>query len=369
MQFSAVTMLSLLAIALVAWLPRSVSQDKVTNRSRWLMAGGLGLLAVQFLLQYVLGLRQMGVTQAAMLNIVFFIPCSALLSLSVLNLQRQGRLTRLECWVVAPTWLLAAGLIAWGALSDGEPLLAGSKRLLMAEIAASVVYAAMQLFFSARNLREVKRMQLALDNYYDHERRGLLTWFRVSIVVLTVLSLTVPLLIFLSGIPLAVYGIFFFIGIFYLWYMFLRYLLTQQALLVRQAVENAEKEKKERMKQAKNEKSVSPEVMALVGQAVERWIESGGHLRNDITNPEVAREMGISSNQLTAWVTASGYESYKGWITKLRIEEAKRMIKAKPGWNNDAIADHCGFKRSSFYRTFKNETGMSPAQFSMQGES
>ena len=363
MQFTAMTMLSLMAIALVAWLPRSVSKDKVTNRSRWLMAGGLGLLGVQFLLQYVLGLRQMGVTQAAMLNLVFFILCSALLSLSVLNLQRQGRLTRTECWVVVPTWLLSIGLIAWGALSDGEPLLAGSKRLLMAEIAASVVYAAMQLFFSARNLREVARMQLALDNYYDHERRGLLTWFRVSIVVLTVLSLTVPLLIFLSGWLLAAYGIFFFVGIFYLWVMFVRYILTQQALQVREAVESAEKEKKEMMKQARREKSASTEAMAQTGEAVARWLESGGHLRNDITSPEAAREIGISNHQLSVWVTTSDYESFKQWITKMRIEEAKRTIKENPEWSNEAIADHCGFSRSSFYRIFKNETGLSPTQY------
>ncbi|MBQ6379021.1 MAG: helix-turn-helix transcriptional regulator [Prevotella sp.] len=364
MQFTAVTMLLLMAIALVAWLPRRVSHDKVANRSRWLMAGGLALLVVQFALQYALDLRQMGVTQAAMLNLLFFIPSSALLSLSVLNMQRQGRLTRAECWAVVPTWFLATGLIVWGIATGGEPLLAGSDRLLTAEVMASAVYAVMQLFYSVRNLRELSRMQLALDNYYAQERRGLLTWFRVSIVVLTVLSLSVPLLIFLSGWPLAAYGIFFFGGIFYLWFMSVRYLLTQQALQVRQAVENAEKEKK--MKQAKNEKPASSEAMTQISQAVARWIKSGGPLRSDITNPEVAREIGISSNQLTVWVTASGHESFKQWITKLRIEEAKRVIKANPEWSNESIADHCGFSRSSFYRIFKNETGMSPTQYAKE---
>ena len=363
MQFTAVTMLSLMAIALVAWLPRRVSHDKVANRSRWLMASGLALLVVQFALQYALGLRQMGVAQATMLNLLMFIPCSALLSLSVLNLQRQGRLTQAECWAVVPTWLLATGLIAWGVMAGGKPLLAGSDSLLTAEMMASAVYAVMQLFYSAKNLREVKHMQLALDNYYDNERRGLLTWFRVSIVVLTVLSLSVPILIFLTDWPLVAYGIFFFVGIFYLWFMFVRYLLTQQALQVRQAMENAEKEKKEKARQAKNEKSASPETMEHISQAVERWIEGGGPLRNYFTSPEVAREIGISGNQLTAWVTASGYESFKQWMTKLRIEEAKRVIKANPGWTNETIADHCGFSRSSFYRIFKSETGMSPTQY------
>ena len=364
MQFTAVTMLLLMAIALVAWLPRRVSHDKVANRSRWLMASGLALLVMQFALQYALGLRQMGVTQAAMLNLLLFIPSSALLSLSVLNLQRQGRLTQAECWAVVPTWLLATGFIAWGFMTSGKPLLAGSDRLLTAEMMASAVYAMMQLFYSVRNLREVTHMQLALDNYYAHERRGLLTWFRVSIGVLTVLALSVPILIFMSGWTLAAYGIFFFVGIFYLWFMFVRYLLTQQALQVRQAVENAENEKK--MKQAKNEKPASSEAMAQISQAVARWIKSGGPLRSDITNPEVAREIGISSNQLTVWVTASGHESFKQWITKLRIEEAKRVIKANPEWSNESIADHCGFSRSSFYRIFKNETGMSPTQYAKE---
>ena len=109
--------------------------------------------------------------------------------------------------------------------------------------------------------------------------------------------------------------------------------------------------------------------MEQISQAVAQWIENGGPLRNDITNPDVAREIGIFGNQLTAWMTASGYESFKQWITKLRIEEAKRVIEANPDWSNETIADHCGFTRSSFYRIFKSETGMTPAQYQeQQGE-
>ena len=362
MQFTAVMLLTLLALALAVMLPKKLAADAVTNRSRWLMVAGLLVLALQFLLQYILGLRQMGVTQAAMLNIVLFIPCSALLSLSVLNLQRQGRVQRSEWYVVLPTWLLSTGLIAWGAFTDGKPLLVSTDRLLWAEVASSCIYAAMQLFFSVKHIREVRRMQLALDSYYDHERRGLLDWLRVSIVVLSLLSLSVPVLIFASGLPLAFYGLFFFGGIFYLWFMFVRYVLTQSALRVREAEQSAEEEEKEKLKN-RNEKFASPEVMQQVSHAVELWLNAGGHLHSGITSSDAAREMNVPRYQLTTWVKASGHESFTRWITTLRINEAKRLLREHPDWSNEAVADHCGFTRTYFQQTFKKETGLSPAEY------
>ena len=112
MPFTAVMLLSLMTLALVMLLPRKVAEDAVANRSRWLMVAGLGLLAVQFLLQHVWHFRSMGVTQAVMMNLLFFIPCSSLLALSVLNLQRQGQLRRSEWLIPIPAWLIAMGIIA-----------------------------------------------------------------------------------------------------------------------------------------------------------------------------------------------------------------------------------------------------------------
>ena len=160
-QFSAVVLLSLMSMALLMLLPRHVTRDAVLNRSRWHLFAGLELLALQFLLQFVLGLRQMGVMQAAMLNLVLFIPCSALFSLSVLNLQRQGRLSRLERWAVVSTWLTAVALLVCAEWTNDLPLLAGSERVLWAEIAASAVYAVMQIYYSVLTIREVTRMQLS----------------------------------------------------------------------------------------------------------------------------------------------------------------------------------------------------------------
>lgn len=75
-QFSAVVLLLVLSALLAFQMPGKVRDDKVTNRSRWLMSGGLALLAVQFLLQYLFGFRQTSVVKAIMLNLAMFMPCS-----------------------------------------------------------------------------------------------------------------------------------------------------------------------------------------------------------------------------------------------------------------------------------------------------
>ena len=113
MQFSAVVMMTLMALALMMLLPVWVRNDRVANRSRWLMTGGLILIAVQFLIQYITGSRDVGVEQAVLINLVFFIPAAALMSLNVLNLVRQGRISRFEWLAGIPIWLIALVLLAF----------------------------------------------------------------------------------------------------------------------------------------------------------------------------------------------------------------------------------------------------------------
>ena len=90
---------------------------------------------------------------------------------------------------------------------------------------------------------------------------------------------------------------------------------------------------------------------------------AGGHLTNGITSPLAAEAMGIPRDQLTEWVKASGYASFSRWIISMRVEEAKRTLLEHRDWSNETVADHCGFSRSHFQKTFKKETGMSPSEF------
>ena len=108
-QFTAIVMMVLLAMKLLI-LPRRAVSSYAASRSRWLMVGGTGLLGTQFLLQYMLGLRELGVTQAAMLNLSLFVPSSWMMSLAVLFIQK-GRITKVDKYIGLMAWAVVLVLL------------------------------------------------------------------------------------------------------------------------------------------------------------------------------------------------------------------------------------------------------------------
>lgn len=338
MQFTAVIMMTLMVLALLTLLPGKVREDRVANRSRWFMIGGLVLIGVQFLIQYISGMRASDKQLAVMVNLVFFIPSAILMSLSILNLERQGNIRRVEWIVGVVTWLVAMAMILCKSL-----------------VAASVIYGVMQVFYSWMHLREVPRMELALADYYDEERGRLLWWMKLTIVMLALTTVMVPLIIFSDGLLMVCFALLLFVGIFYMWFCFVRYIITEAAGNVREAEQSIEQEKRTT--------TVTNEALQRVGKSVEKWTEAGGHLHSGTTKPMAAQAMQLPQYLLSAWIKKQGYTSYSKWITTLRVEEAKRLLRAHPEWSNEAVADHCGISRSHFQRVFVEVTEVTPMQY------
>ena len=361
MQFSAVVMMVLMCSALILLMPERVKRDKVINHSRWLMVGALGLIGVQFLVQYVFELRAMGITQAVLANLAFFVPASSLMNLTILNLQREGRLSRIEWWGWAAVTLVVITSLAIVVAADGHSIEMLSERVLWTEIGLSFIYAAMQTYYCYLQFSELLRMQDVIEDYYDSERQGLIRWMKHAVGVNGFMAVFVPLLIFGPNIVITIFALTFFWGIFMMWFSFVRYFTSNAMYRVREAEEDAE----QRNLTSEGD-GLSVETMQHVKQAVENWIASGGYLHAGVTSPVAAEAMSIPRYQLTAWVKASGHNSFTRWITSLRIEEAKRMLQEHADWTNEAVADHCGFSRAYFQRIFKQETGMAPSEYDEQ---
>lgn len=350
MQMTAMVLTLVMATILMLMIPSEVNNDRVRNRSRWLMTSGLLLLSLQFLLQYTLGLRQQGVTQAIALNLLLFTPSAMLMTLSVINLQRQGNLLRRDWWV---------GIIAVAAVTVliGGAVLADTSQLFWTETVGCFIFIAMQTYYAICVFNQLKRMWAVLADYYDEAHPGLVRWMLVGMAGMQALALTVPFGLYLQGNSLAFYGTLFVVATTYQWFSFVRYIITAEASRVRSAEKSYSGERKEES----NSKTAHYTPDSQIN--ISRWVDAKKYLRHGLTRPEVAREMGISDNQLGTWIKSAGFASFSQWMATLRIDEAKRLLRERPDYDIGTIAEMLGFERTHFHRTFKAQTGQSPTEF------
>ena len=362
MQFTGFLIMALLTVKLMLLSVRSVGRETL-NRVRWLMVGCTGLLGLQFLAQMVLGLRTTGhVAQAVALNVSCFIPCSAMMSLGILYLLREWRVTWLDRWLGLFAWIPALALLYIGLSTDGHPLMAKEQEVSWPQIGSTLFFAGMQLYYFIRHMYEIRQLHYALDDYFDRDAYGVLRWMKLSMVLLALMALFAPVVIFSNGLPLALYGLFTLCGFFYFVDSFGLYVVSSASKYVMEADQNARKEEEAAVK-ATEQQPIDSETDLRVGRAVERWIERGGYLKSGINMPSVAAEIGIPQYQLSAWLKQQNYK-YSEWMTSLRIDEAKQVLKEHPDWSNESVAEHCGFSdRTYFQKKFKEKTGMTPADY------
>lgn len=367
-QFAAIVLTGVLTLMLVFMLPLRESGGQVYNRSRWLMVSGTALLPVQFLLQYSLHFRQMGVEPAVLVNLLFFIPSAWLISLAILNLLRQNALRHHDWYVGLVNYAIVVALLFGANPTGGHDVLDVTPRLFYAEVACAVLYTLMQFHYTGQLLSEFMRVRKALDDYYDQERYGVIRWMRNSCMLLSLSAVFAPMVIFWSGLFLAVYTVIIFIAISYTVVSFYGYGLDRRHLHALQEVGQTiqEEEKVQAEGQGKHDEGsdMSDHDVKRIGGMVDRWLAKGGHLHNGITIQTAADEMKIPRYQLSAWLKTTEQELFSPWLTHLRIEEAKRLMKEHPDWSNDVIAERCGFNTRNYFQTvFKKLTGQTPAQF------
>lgn len=363
MQFCAAVIMALLTLTLVL-LPRREGCNPVTFRARWFMAGGIGLLALQFVFQIMLELRKMGVAQAVMLNLFMFVPAAWLLNLGILYLQCRGHIRRHNWWVGIISWVLVTILLFLAQYADRDPVVFNGVELPVEEIISSVIFLAMQCHYTFLHFRELRRIHRALNNYYDRDMSELLSTMETSVKVIAALAVLVPQAIFNSGWVLGIFGLLSLLGIYYFVISYVAYVYSASSNQLMVAEQNDTEEQEEETKKKMHATEMNESDRQRITAAVNRWIANNGHLRSGITIQNAADEMKIPRYQLTSWLKTTEQELFSPWLTYLRIEEAKRQMTLHPEWSNDVIAEHCGFGSRSYFQTvFRKQTGMTPSAF------
>lgn len=102
----------------------------------------------------------------------------------------------------------------------------------------------------------------------------------------------------------------------------------------------------------------SPE---FIGQII-RYLKH--HLTDDISMKTIARMFGISQTYLGQLFQKHRQVSYSGFVTELRITQAKRLLESDPSMLVRDVAALSGYEDQFYFsRVFRNATGMTPTEY------
>ena len=176
---------------------------------------------------------------------------------------------------------------------------------------------------------------------------------------MTLLAFIVPIVIFMQGAPLVLFSIGFFFAISYSTISLYTYGVSKDVERVEEAEGLSTKsEGSSDTTQGENSQ------LSTFNSQLEEWISNAHYREHNLTLGIVARQMGVTQKQLQEWLRQSEYRKLAGLVTKLRIEEAQRVLVEHRDWSVESVADYCGFNdRKYFHQVFQQYTGTTPAKY------
>lgn len=100
---------------------------------------------------------------------------------------------------------------------------------------------------------------------------------------------------------------------------------------------------------------------------IRNWLTADKKFQDpDLKLEKVARGVKMHERQVSSAINTIACQNFNTYINQLRIKEAKILLLSKEHshFTIDALAEMVGFaNKVSFYKAFKKETGLSPADF------
>ncbi len=110
--------------------------------------------------------------------------------------------------------------------------------------------------------------------------------------------------------------------------------------------------------------NLSVEVSKQIEDHIAAWIEAKEFCKGGVSIITMANEMGTNRLYLSTFINTNYKCSFRQWVSRLRVGEAKRLIKSDPSVTITAIGEQVGFvSLTSFTHSFKNIEGISPKEW------
>lgn len=338
--------------------------------SRWMMFAALLLMAVHFFLQMYFGFRAMGEDVGAVINVLVYLPCFTLFSMAIYNIEATHTKRRKMNLICAAVYAAMLAAFAVGYSFSGSLNIGAWLYVMLALFFGNIVYCIYMIII------EMNKRKKLLETMTATDMLPFIRYARASIAMLSLIAISMPFAI-LSTKSLYIIGP---VGLLVLLFFIVNFVafgncyVPTEELLDRErgngetdddeptTAENCASQSAADCEQSAQR--LSAERSAFIQAALDKWCADMGYKDSSVNMLTLSHSLDINKNELTQFFSQCQNTTFRIWLSEIRFNAAKKMMKEFPDYNNDIISAECGFSsRSYLYRIFKEKEGCTPVEW------
>ena len=330
-------------------------------RSRQMMGIAMLLLSANYSVHFFFGIRFKNADSAILMNMSTYFLCYSLFSSALIMLLDRFYITKRRVWTHIILWIVFSTLsgVVLFLLPSGIIQKISLFALAAWLVVFGVVLARRVIIAYRRAIRIFNETQADVIGAYIEWLSIFTYWaviFGVGCGLLTFLPDKYVFIWILSSIPF--YS--------YLFYSYQNYLLFYEQ------VENAFEQDMQSEEELLTNSGIEPEMVSeeVPGSYTEfiekvgNWIKTDGYVQQGLTIKELSKILYTNRTYLSAYIKTTYKMTFREWITSLRLEYAKNILKKHPEINMQKLAESSGFlSRSNFIKLFSEKEGCTPAKW------
>ena len=336
--------------------------------SRWLILAGMLGLAMQYLLQMLLGIRAKSDDLGAIFNILVYTPCIITIAMGIYNIEATHANRRKMNIVCTSIYAAILAAFSIGFIQSGNFHIGSWIYVMIVLFGINVAYCIYMIIVEIRKRRRMLEVMAGYDilPYVRYARASVFIVFFPAVALPFAVLSTKSL--YVIG-PLGLLAVFFFT----LSFMALGYnYVPSEELLDKEEEEDAAMESVgddavsglQEEELADNKETLQLQYaerrQEIIRKKLEVWCADEGFRDTTLNMVTLSRSLDIPKPELSKYFSGLN-TTFRFWLAEVRFEAAKKMILEKPNYSNDMISAECGFSsRSNLYRMFKEKEGCSP---------
>lgn len=331
-------------------------------RSRQIMGIAMLLLSANYSVHFFFGIRFKNADSAILMNMSTYFLCYSLFSSALIMLLDRFYITKRRVWTHIILWIIFSTLsgVVLFLLPSGIMQKFSLFALAAWLVVFGVVLARRVIIAYRRAIRIFNETQADDIGAYIEWLSIFTYWaliFGVGCGLLTFLPDEYVFIWILSSIPF--YS--------YLFYSYQNYLLFYEQ--VENAFEQDIQSEEELLTNSETEHEIVsekdvPRSYTEFIERVDNWIKTDGYVQQGLTIKELSEILYTNRTYLSAYIKTTYKMKFREWITSLRLEYAKNILKEHPEINIQKLAESSGFiSQSNFIKLFSEKEGCTPAKW------